>query len=89
MNSRTTAAFRDMFAGLPPDVQHQARAAYHLFQQDPRHPGLRFKKVHATLPVSSARVGLHHRAVGVLSDNGIVWFWIGPHTEYDRLLSKL
>jgi hypothetical protein len=32
------------------------------------------------------RVGLRYRALGVEVDDGIVWFWIGSHSDYDRLL---
>ncbi len=34
----------------------------------------------------SARVGLHHRAVAVEAPDGLVWFWIGIHAAYDRLV---
>jgi len=33
------------------------------------------------------RVGLRYRALGVSMPDGIVWFWIGTYTEYDRLIS--
>ena len=56
---------------------------------DPTHPSLRFKQVHATEPVYAARVGLGYRALAVLDDNVAVWFWIGTHAEYDRLLRTL
>lgn len=90
MNSRTTSRFRKALAGLPGPVREQARAAYQQFLQDPWHPGLRFKQVHATLPIYSARVGLHYRALGERQgDNTVVWFWIGSHSEYNRLLRLL
>jgi hypothetical protein len=89
VNSRTTAGFRELFARLPEDVQRQARAAYRRFQQNPHHPGLRFRQVHATEPIYSARVGLRYRAVGILVDEGIVWFWIGSHADYDALLAQM
>jgi hypothetical protein len=38
-------------------MQKQAREAYQHFQVDPNHPGPRFKKVHPTKPIYSARVG--------------------------------
>ena len=47
MRSRTTARFREAFSTLSPRVQRQARSAYQLFRDDPRHPGLHFKQVHA------------------------------------------
>lgn len=89
MKSSTTARFRKAFTRLPKPVQRQARAAYRLFQKSPNHPGLRFKKVHPTEPIYSARISLDYRALGVMEDAEIVWFWIGSHADYDRLLSQL
>jgi len=34
----------------------------------------------------SIRVGLHYRALAVEDDADLVWFWVGTHAEYDRLL---
>jgi hypothetical protein len=34
-------------------------------------------------------VTLGYRAVGVREGGTIIWFWIGPHAEYERLLSRL
>ncbi|MGH7956893.1 MAG: hypothetical protein ACREH8_07760 [Opitutaceae bacterium] len=34
----------------------------------------------------SARVGLHHRALPKMGDDKVVWFWFGPHEEYERLI---
>jgi hypothetical protein len=34
----------------------------------------------------SARVGIHYRAVGERDGDQILWYWIGTHAEYDRLL---
>lgn len=89
MTSRTTAQFRKALAELPVPVQEQSRHAYRMFQQNPQHPSLRFRQVHQTLPVYSVRVGLHCRAVGVRDSEEIVWFWIGPHAEYDHVLTQL
>ena len=88
MVSRTTARFWRAYRELPADVQRQARAAYQLFRADPRHPSLRFKAVHPTAPVVSVRVGAHHRALGRREPaDTVVWFWIGSHAEYDRLVA--
>jgi hypothetical protein len=88
MNSHTTAQFRRTFAQLPPAVQQQARSAYRLFQQNPNHPSLRFRNVHPVRPIYSVRVGLDYRALGLRDGNTIIWFWIGPHAEYDTLLRQ-
>jgi hypothetical protein len=89
MNSRTTRRFREHFALLPTRIQRQARAAYRLFQNDPAHPGLRFKQVLTDPRIHSARVGLNYRALGVRRGDNITWFWIGPHAGYDELLKHL
>ena len=89
MKSRTTAQFRKLFTELPEQVQEQARAAYRQFQEDPRYSSLRFKKVHPQLPIYSARVSKNYRAVGQVSGDTVIWFWIGSHTEYDKLLGQM
>lgn len=88
MISRTTARFRRAFEALPPEVQERARHAYRAFRTNPRHPGLRLKRVHPTRPVYSARIGLGYRALGVLEGDAMIWFWIGTHAEYERLLRE-
>ena len=89
MNSKTTREFRERLSELPAYVQRQARESYALFRQNPAHPGLRFRQVHPTPPIYSARVGIGYRAVGSLEGDTVVWFWIGSHAEYDRLLRLL
>ena len=89
MTSKTTERFRKAFAGLPPHVQERAREAYRKFREDPHHPSLRFKQVHAARPIYSARVGLGYRALAVRDGDFLLWFWIGTHADYDTLLSQL
>jgi len=89
LTSRTTDRFRRAFAGLAPEVQRRARRAYALFRENPRHPSLRFKRVHTTRPIYSVRVGLGYRALGALEGEVVVWFWIGTHGDYERLLREL
>jgi hypothetical protein len=89
MNSHTTRRFRELFAVLPAQAQRQAREAYRLFRRSPTHPGLRFKQVHPDPPTYSARVGIGYRALGVLDGDTVIWFWIGTHADYDRLLERL
>ena len=89
MKSRTTNQFRRAFADLPKQVQQQTRKAYHQFKQDPSHPSLRFKKIHPELPIYSARISKSYRAVGQLDGDTVIWFWVGSHAEYDKLLSQL
>jgi len=89
MKSHTAARFRKAFQRLPEQIQRQAREAYRLFKQDPFHPSLRFKRIHPKKPIYSARIGVHYRAVGVRAKDVVVWFWVGPHGDYDKLISRL
>jgi hypothetical protein len=75
-----------MYAGLPERIRLNARKAYRLFRNDPSHPGLNFKKVDKDNNVYSVRVGIGYRALGRLEGDEIVWFWIGPHSEYDQVV---
>jgi hypothetical protein len=86
MTSFTSRRFRESYANLPEQVRQQARRAYRLFQRDPSHPSLNLKKVGPTNDVYSVRVGRGYRALGQLDGSDMVWFWIGPHDEYDRLI---
>lgn len=86
MNSHTTERFRKAFDELPKDVREHAKNAFKLFQENPYHPSLRFKQIHPTKPIYSARVGLGYRTLGVREDDTIIWFWIGSHSDYDKLL---
>lgn len=90
MISRTSRAFREALRQLPKDVQRQARTAYELWTQDPRHMGLQFKRVHPSEPIYSVRIGRSWRALGLQRDSDqMLWFWIGSHAEYDSLLRRL
>ena len=89
MTSHTTPRFWEAYRDLVPEVRELARKAYRLFRENPRHPSLRFKKVHEHDPIYSVRVSRTCRAVGVMEDNHITWFWIGDHEAYDRLLISL
>ena len=88
MKSRTTSRFRDAYADLPERIKRRARKAYELFEQNPRHPSLRFKKVHGSRPIYSVRITKDYRAVGIQKDESVIWFWIGSHEDY-LLLAQL
>lgn len=84
MNSKAVPSFWDGFDRLPGNVQVAARKQYELWIRNPHHPSLRFKKVG---DFWSARVTGSYRALGVMDGDTIIWFFIGTHAEYERLLS--
>jgi hypothetical protein len=89
VRSKRTKQFRTLFAALPASVQREANEAYRRFQADPAHPSLHLKQVKAHGPVYAARVGLHYRALAIRKPDYWLWFWIGTHAEYDKLLAQL
>jgi hypothetical protein len=89
VKSRVTASFREAFGRLPPDVQVDAQRAFELWLGNPRHPSLRFKKVHERPSIYSARIRLGWRALGELKDDTVTWFWIGSHADYEALLKRM
>jgi hypothetical protein len=89
VRSRATPRFWASYRGLPAEIKDAARKSYRLFRADSRHPSLQFKRIHAREPVYSVRVTLGYRALGIFEGDEVTWFWIGTHTEYDRLLDNL
>ena len=87
MTSRTSPRFRRMLDDLPQEIRRLAIAKYRLWLQDPFSPGLHFKEIRS--PVWAVRINQNYRALGKRYGEMIVWFWIGPHDEYDRLLKSL
>jgi hypothetical protein len=85
MQSRTTRQFWRLFSDLPLDAQQDARRAHRLFQGNPAHPSLQFKKLEGEESIYSARIGLRYRALAVMKKDRVVWYWIGSHSDYDRL----
>jgi len=83
LSHRAAKRFWRNFQQLPPEIQQLARDNYQLLKQNSQHPSLHFKRVGRFW---SVRVGVSFRALGVDSPAGILWFWIGPHEEYDRLI---
>ena len=69
---------------LPPAIQETARKNYLLWQSEPALKSLAFKKIKHDL--WSVRAGSGYRALATRVDGVFIWFWIGPHDEYERLI---
>ncbi|MEO7297945.1 MAG: hypothetical protein ABI042_05135 [Verrucomicrobiota bacterium] len=89
MTSRTTKRFRNLLADLPPHVQKQAQEIYIAWMRDPWQPNLHFKQIHATRPIFSARIGIDWRAVCLRSGDNALWYFIGSHADYNKLIKML
>ena len=68
---------------LPEEIRKLADKNFGLLNSDPHHP----KRVGKAKQLWSVRIGMHYRALATEKPEGLVWFWIGTHAEYDKLLS--
>lgn len=75
--------FWSAYRRLPDTIRALADRNFALLKNDPRHPSLHFKRVGRYY---SARVGLRYRALAIETDDGLLWFWIGSHADYDAML---
>jgi len=74
--------FLSLYNRLPQAIQPLADKNFSLLKNNFHHPSLHMKKVGSYW---SVRVGLHYRAVAVEVPDGLLWFWIGSHEDYNKL----
>ena len=83
MKHQAAPDFWDCYRKLPSEVQQLADSCFGLLKSNPYHPSIHLKKIDEFW---SARVGIHHRALAVQVPGGLLWFWIGTHAEYDKVI---
>jgi hypothetical protein len=83
LKHHASSGFWTLYQALPEEVRALADKNYVLLKDNPQHPSLHFKRIGE---VWSVRVGARYRALGTDVDGGIVWFWIGTHGEYDKIV---
>jgi hypothetical protein len=69
-------------------MKHHASSAFWTFallKKDAQHPSLHFKKFGSYW---SVRVGLRYRALAMEVDDGLLWFWIGSHSDYEQMIRR-
>lgn len=84
MRHSASPKFWKFYKALSKPVRDLADKNFELLKADPRHPSLHFKQIGN---LSSVRVGKHYRALGVDKNEVIIWFWIGSHSDYDKIIS--
>ena len=86
MKSRRTESFKKLFIKIPKPIKDLAGKSYKIWIENPSHPSLHFKKVQDKPEIYSVRIGIHFRALGLIKDNFIYWFWIGSHEDYNKFI---
>ena len=90
MISHITLKWKRLYKKLPSEIRLIAKKQYLFFKDNQNHASLHFKKVHSIRPIYSARVTAQYRTIGIISDDKIiVWFWIGSHEQYNKILANL
>lgn len=83
MKHFTVPSFWKNYDELSPRIQALADKNFELLKKNPKHPSLHFKKIEKYW---SVRVGLNYRSLAVEVEEGVLWFWIGNHAMYDKLV---
>ena len=83
MNHFASPDFWKEYEKLPKHIKELSDKNFEILKENSMHPSLHFKKVGN---YRSVRVGKKHRAVAIEMEDGLLWFWIGTHAEYDKLL---
>jgi hypothetical protein len=83
MKHFASPSFWEQYEKLPEQIRELADKNFALLKENSHHPSLHLKKAGTYW---SVRVGMRHRALAVEVEGGLLWFWIGTHAEYDKLL---
>jgi hypothetical protein len=75
--------FWSSYRALPEAIQKLADKNFEIMKANPRHPSIRLKKAGIFW---SARVGIQYRALAKEREEGLIWVWIGHHSQYDHWL---
>ncbi len=79
----TNPSFWECYYKLPLSIRELADKNFEILKLDSQHPSLHLKKVRRYW---SVRVGRSYRSLAVETAKGLIWFWIGTHSEYNNLV---
>ena len=85
MNHYASPSFWTSYRALPVRIRAIADKNFALLKENPHHPSLHLKKIGRYW---SVRVGRHYRALAVEVEDGLLWFWVGSHADYDKLVNS-
>jgi hypothetical protein len=83
MKHLASPSFWELYTKLPGNIKELADRNFQILKTDPNYPSLHLKKVGKYW---SVRIGKGYRALGVEMENDLLWFWIGSHADYDKML---
>ena len=83
MKHLASPSFWSCHRKLPKDIQQLASKNFQLLKKSIDHPSLHLKRVRKFW---SVRIGIRHRALAIEIQQDLLWFWIGTHAGYDKLV---
>lgn len=88
MKYKTYPSFWKTYESLDNEIKKQAKKSFELWRENPFHPSLHFKCVNKEENVWSLRISRRYRALCIYENDTVIWFWIGNHNDYLRLIKK-
>jgi hypothetical protein len=86
MTHYISQTFWKFYHKLPEEIKKASHNSFELLKSDSSHPSLHFKKMNNYYNV---RVSIDCRALGLkVENNTILWFWIGNHSDYEKIINK-
>lgn len=91
MQFSTTKEFWQLLTECPADIQDRVPKKLSMWEDNQRHPSLHFKKVSKDSEPSvwSIRVSDDYRMLGYRQGDHVMWYWVGKHDEYIRIINRL
>ena len=80
-----SSSFWEAYDLLPSSIKSLADKNFAILKTNPSYPSLHLKRIKN---YRSVRVGSRYRALAVEVEGGLLWFWIGTHAKYDKLLES-
>ncbi len=78
----TSPSFWGCYNKLPTTIQELADKNFVILKSDAQYPSLHLKKVGRYWSV-----GRKYRTLTVETEKRLIWFWIGAHPEYEKLIN--
>ncbi|MDQ7032368.1 MAG: hypothetical protein Q9M37_06595 [Desulfonauticus sp.] len=88
MKYKAHPLFWKAYGSLNDKIKQQAKKSFELWRENPFHPSLHFKCVNKEENVWSLRISHVYRALCIFEKDTVIWFWIGNHDEYMRMIKS-
>jgi hypothetical protein len=80
-----TPRFWEAYNKLPSSIKKTADKNFDLLKENPQHPSLQLKKAGSFW---SVRISRKYRSLAIEKEDNLIWFWIGNHSEYEKLIEN-